>query len=268
MKYKMLAVDMDGTLLTHEKIITERNYAAIKKAKEKGVLVVVSTGRAAAGVDIYPEITSLENPVILCNGAEIIKYPEGKLLYSQNLDSNVAEKVIAEGEKRKTTICIWSQGKLFANVRNENVRIYESYSRGAAEILSDMTVLLDSGITKIVWYDEPKLIPGYMSEMKELLGDTSSCVMTAPEFLEFFDPGVSKATAVEAIAASYGISNEEIISIGDGYNDVEMIELAGLGAAMGNAPEGVKKRADFVTETNANDGVAHVIEKFILSEND
>lgn len=264
MKYKMLAVDMDGTLLTHKKIITKRNFEALKKAQEKGVLTVVSTGRAVAGVDIYDEIVALENPVILCNGAEIVKFPEGNLLFKQAFERNVAEKVISEGTKRNTTLCIWSNGKLYANVYNDNVRTYEGYSRGRAEILSDMAPVLDAGITKIVWYDEPKNIPVYMKEMKSLLGDTSSCVQTAPEFLEFFDPKVSKATAVEYIASGYGISNDEIICIGDGYNDVEMISLAGLGVAMGNAPDDVKEQADFVTDTNANDGVALVIEKFIL----
>lgn len=264
MKYKMIAIDMDGTLLTHEKIITKRNFEALKKAQAMGVLTVVSTGRAIAGVDIYNEIVALENPVILCNGAEIVKFPEGELLYKQAFGRIVAEKVITEGKKRNTTLCIWSNGKLYANVYNDNVRIYEGYSRGRAEILDDMTPILDAGITKIVWYDEPKNIPVYMAEMKALLGNTSSCVQTAPEFLEFFDPNVSKATAVEFIATGYGIKNEEIICIGDGYNDVEMIELAGLGVAMGNAPDDVKSRADFVTETNANDGVAVVIEKFIL----
>ncbi|MBE7064960.1 MAG: HAD family phosphatase [Ruminococcaceae bacterium] len=264
MKYKMLAVDMDGTLLTHEKIITKRNFDALMKAKEKGVLTVVSTGRAVAGVDIYDEIVALESPVILCNGAEIVKFPEGNLLFKQAFERDVAEKVISEGLKRNTTLCIWSNGKLYANVYNDNVRIYEGYSRGRAEILSDMTPVLDAGITKIVWYDEPEKITAYLSEMKSFFGNTSSCVRTAPEFLEFFDPTVSKATAVEAIAADYGIKNEEIICIGDGYNDVEMIKLAGLGVAMGNAPDDVKSLADFVTETNANDGVAFVIEKFIL----
>lgn len=264
MRYKMIAVDMDGTLLTHEKIITKRNFEALKKAQEKGVLTVVSTGRAIAGVDIYEEIVALENPVILCNGAEIVKFPDGKLLYKQPFERSVAEKVIEEGKKRNTTLCIWSNGKLYANVYNDNVRTYEGYSRGRAKILDDMTPVLDNGITKIVWYDEPDKITAYITEMKAFFGNTSSCVRTAPEFLEFFDPTVSKATAVESIAAGYGIKNREIICIGDGYNDVEMIELAGLGVAMGNAPDDVKSRADFVTETNANDGVAVVIEKFIL----
>ena len=187
MKYKMLAVDMDGTLLTHEKIITKRNFDALTAAQEKNVLTVVATGRDIAGVDIYTEIISLKSPVILCNGAKIIKFPESNYLYKQDFDKNVASIVISEGLKRNTTVCIWSNGKLYANVYNDNVRTYEKYSRGSAIIMPDMTPLLDIGITKILWYDEPALIPRYMEEMKELLGDTSSCVMTAPEFLEFFE---------------------------------------------------------------------------------
>ncbi|MBQ8827799.1 MAG: HAD family phosphatase [Clostridia bacterium] len=263
MKYKMIAIDMDGTLLTKDKKITEETAAALRAAANAGVLVVISTGRPAPGVEMYHEITDLGNPVIIYNGAGIIKYPEKKIIFDKGLPGEPAAKILAAGKAYNTAMCIWSQGQLYVNIMDERCDRYETLSGMKAHPMPSECELLNQGITKILWYDTPERISFFIPEMKKLLGSTSSCCPSAPEFLEFFHPEVSKAAAIEIVAAEYGIKREEIAAIGDGCNDIEMIEYAGLGIAMQNAPDIVKEHSDFITKSNSGNGVAYAINKIL-----
>jgi hypothetical protein len=121
------------------------------------------------------------------------------------------------------------------------------------------------GINKLLWYDEIERINAFEKEMHDLLGPSVNFHTSQPFFLEFVDVNASKAIALEKLGAYYGIQREEMIAIGDGFNDLSMIEYAGLGVAMENAPEEIKRIADYVTLSNENDGVAYVIEQFILA---
>lgn len=125
--------------------------------------------------------------------------------------------------------------------------------------------LIGKGINKILWYDEVERINEFQKELQGKLSSTVNFHTSQPFFLEFVDVNASKAIALEKLGEYYGIKREEMIAIGDGFNDLSMIEYAGLGVAMENAPSEIKEAADFVTLSNEDDGVAYVIEKFILS---
>ena len=131
-------------------------------------------------------------------------------------------------------------------------------------LMEDEEALLDQGITKILWYDEVPSINQWQEELKDVEFDSVTFCTSQPFFLEFFNSKVSKAVAMEKIGEIYGISREEMIAAGDGYNDLAMIEYAGLGVAMENAVDGVKAVAQYITASNEEDGIAKVIEEFIL----
>ncbi len=264
MKYKMIAVDMDGTLLGSDCTVSERNARAIRAAMDKGVRIVLATGRPIQGARDYISELGLGGAVITYNGAVIVDAHTEKIIFEQSMDADDAALVIRLGQEYDTTMCIWSRGKLYVNKLNERAYDYMTISGVEPILAEDYSEMIRSGVTKILWYDDEKMIGRMPQEMAaKPFRETSFC-LSRPYFLEFFSSKASKANALKKVCEMYGIAPEEIIAVGDAQNDLSMIEFAGMGVAMGNALDEVKKAADFVTATNDDDGVAKVIEKFIL----
>ncbi|MDP4108585.1 MAG: Cof-type HAD-IIB family hydrolase [Bacillota bacterium] len=264
MKYKFIAVDMDGTLLNSQGKITEKNAEAIKKAVEKGVLFSICTGRPIQGVLKYNDVLNLDSPFTTYNGAMVVMGKSGKILYEQCLSASDAKKVLTWGREFDTTIIAWSQNRLYVSKLNERAYKYSELSNMEAILMENEEKLIKDGVTKIIWIDDASRMESYQSFLRSRLEGGVTFCTSQPTFLEFFDSGVSKGAAMEKIGAIFGIKREETIAIGDNYNDLSMIEHAGLGIAMGNSPEEIKKKAGFVTLSNDEDGVAYAIEKFIL----
>lgn len=260
MKYKLIAADMDGTLLNSRGIITDKTQNAIKAVKEKGVIFTICTGRPIQGVEFYINMLNLDCPVITYNGAMIVIGKTKEIIFEQGLMSEDARIVLALGKEFKTTIIVWSGNKLYANVLNERVQDYKRIAAIEPILIENEDEIIQKGITKILWYDDVDKIDLFQNVLKERLQDRVNFCTSKPVFLEFFDNRVSKAVAMEKIGEYLGIKREEMIAIGDGFNDLPMIEYAGMGVAMGNAPEEIKTKADYVTLSNDEDGIAFFLE--------
>lgn len=274
MNYKLICIDMDGTLLSDAKKVPEENIIAIKKARELGVKIAITTGRMFTSARYFAELIEAFGPVIASNGAyirehdgekEIEKYILGKenalniLEVLKNYDINtffnthlgiVTNKPVADGNT------YMEMNKKLPEDLKIKFFVYDDLKNGIEihheEILK--CICIDKDLDKI-------------SEIKkEILKIPNLEVVSSHlDNFEIMTKGVSKGRAVEAIAKYYKIKREEIICIGDGENDLSMIEFAGLGIAMGNASDEVKAVAGYTTDTNENAGVAKAIEKFILS---
>lgn len=265
MNYKLIAADMDGTLLNDNREITTKTIMAIKDAVASGVIFTISTGRPIQGVDKYNNLLNLKAPIITYNGAMIVTSDTREVLFSKTLLYKDALKILDIGNELGITMCVWAQNKLYCNIHNHLVDDYKKLSDVSPNIIDDYDALAKSGITKILWYDQPDIISNVQIKLKDFLFDKVTYCTSKPTFLEFFNSEVSKAEAMKIIGTIFNIKREEMIAIGDGYNDLSMIEYAGLGIAMANAPEGVKQKSDYTTESsNNNDGIAEVIEKFVL----
>lgn len=263
MKYKLIAVDMDGTLLNSKGEITEKTMAAIRNAVDQGIILVISTGRPIQGVEKYNGLLDLRGPVITYNGAMIVDAPTREVLFRQELSRDDAKRIWELGRKYDTTMCIWSNNQLYSNQWNDKIHDYKKLSGVEPILIKDFDTLSEQGITKILWYDEVKRVGEFLNELSpEMFSEVSYCT-SKPSFLEFFSSKVSKSVALEKIGEIYNITREEMIAIGDGLNDLGMIQYAGLGVAMGNAEEEVKKHAQLVTKTNDEEGVRVVIEKYL-----
>ncbi len=264
MAYKLLALDMDGTLLNSNGEIGVKTLDAIHKAQDQNVVVTLSTGRPLQGVDKYNGLLQIEAPAILYNGAMIVHTKTREILFEQKLNTEDARKIIELGEKYHTTMCIWSRNDLYVNVLNERVDAYKRLSDVEPILIEDYEGLLAQGITKILWNDEIDRIDEFQEILaKETFQEVSFCT-SKPIFLELFSSKVSKAIAMKKVGEITGIQPSEMIAIGDGANDLSMIEYVGLGVAMGNAPDLVKEKADLVTLSNDCDGIAEVILNYIL----
>lgn len=265
MKYKLIAADMDGTLLNSEGKISPKTSKAIKKAVDNGVVFTVSSGRPIQGILKYGEFLPLKFPLITYNGAMIVNPENREILFHKALKKEDALKILKLGKDFSVTICLWCENQLFVNRIDERVNRYKRLSGVEPIVIKDKEQLAKKGITKILWYDKAERIKGIQETLqKESFNEVTFCT-SKPEFLEFMDSGVSKAAAMEFLGKLFGIKREEMIAIGDGDNDLLMIEYAGLGISMENGSEKVKKAAGYITSSNDREGVALAIDKFILN---
>ena len=259
-KYKLLALDMDGTLLGSDGKIPARNKQAIAKALQNGVRVAISTGRSFSGARWCAEALNLRAPVISYNGAMICDPVTADALFSVELSPRDARMAIDLGLAHGTTLIIWSKGELFGYPMNDRVADYTNYACIQPKQATDFDALCARGVTKVLWYDDASRVPALWASMKTQPFDNVTVCPSNPKFLEFFSGDVSKAVALGKLCELLGISPAETVAVGDGANDMEMLSFAGLGVAMGNASDAVKSCADAVVRTNDEGGVADVIE--------
>ena len=269
MAYKLIAIDMDGTLLNAQRMISPRNISAIRAAIDSGVHVILASGRPAGRMANYYALLGLDFPVISCNGAVIINPSSGEMLYEKKLEHDTAAQILAHGRELNTTMFVFSDDKLYVSRQSEKL---ESYRKNAEQYEKSTFIpplridcddnLVSQGITKIIWSDDEEKISTWQHELAGKLPKDVMYCTSCPDFLEFWHSETSKGKALAFLGKYYGIAASEMIAIGDGMNDLSMIEYAGLGVAMGNASDTLKQIADFITRTNDDDGVAHVLEKF------
>lgn len=268
MKYKLLAADVDGTLLDSNDRISERTRQAISRATEKGIIFTISSGRPVQAV--RPIISELglkgDMPFICYNGAMLVMGMSGEILYEKPLSAKNAKRVFELGQNYGTTVIIWAENRLYANRLDERAYRYGMLSHATPQLAENVDKLLENGATKLLWYDNEDAINKYLRSTREIFGDKININTSKPNYLEFVDSGASKAIALEKLGKHLGIARRQMIAIGDGLNDISMIEYAGLGVAMGNSHAEVIEKANYVTLSNDEDGVAHVIEKYILRQ--
>jgi Cof subfamily protein (haloacid dehalogenase superfamily) len=262
---KLLALDIDGTLINSDGIITPNTIKFIKKCIENDILVTISTGRPVQGIKKFIEILELDNPLITYNGAMIVESKSKKILFNQGLLEKDAKKIIELGKKNNTSITMWANNELYVNRIDENINNYKKLSGNEPIVFNNYDEILKLGATKILWIDTIERIKFLNESIKGNIDETVTFCTSKPFYLEFFNSSVSKSIALEFIGEKYNIDKSEMIAIGDGFNDLSMIEYAGVGVAMGNAPAEVKEKADYITDTNNNDGIVKVIQKFILN---
>ncbi|WFA10218.1 Cof-type HAD-IIB family hydrolase [Tissierella sp. Yu-01] len=267
MIYKLIAIDMDGTLLNSKKDLSSRTIKAINKAKDRGVNIVLSTGRLLSSAQNYANKLQLENHIIACNGA-IIADKSGNIIYSKPLQMNKVEKIMKLGKKYSIYNHFYDSKTLYSSVYIKEVIDYYATRDSNIEykILeneNDIYKQKDLNAYKFLFIDDDI---NNLNKLQEELNGLPEISITKSwsNNLEVMDKDTSKGIGLEFLCNQLNIHKEEVIAIGDNENDLSMIKYAGLGVAMGNAEDIVKSHADYITSTNDEDGVAAVIEKFII----
>ena len=269
---KLLALDMDGTLLNDQKEISPANIAAIQEAVDAGVKLVLCTGRILSGVKPYFEQLGLdaENEyVILNNGCALHQTSDWSLLdhHGLNADEIAYLADFARGFELPLTLC--DVDNYYVVDQTANAHIIEDTQN---IFLTPKTISLKKTrdhqqpffLAKFV--GEPGLVGDFMKEKDAELSQRFNTVLSQPSIYETLPQGVSKATALQSLAEKLGLLPTEIMAIGDGNNDREMLEFAGLAIAMDNASVPIKALANHVTKSNNEDGVAAAIYKWILQK--
>jgi Cof subfamily protein (haloacid dehalogenase superfamily) len=275
---KLICIDMDGTLLNSKHEVSEKNKNALKKAKEMGINIAVTTGRLFCSARYYSDLLGIDTPVIASNGAYIKnKYEDEPILEcpipkdmlidiykiikkhdlivnSNSWNTFIRDAEIPEGHAYKTMNKDLPEGKKVNFIVNE-------------DFISAINEFEGNLLKVIIVEDENKdKLWRAKEELQSIYKDKLHIVSSGTNNFEIMIGNVSKGNAVAYLADSLHIPSEEIMCIGDSENDISMLKFAGLGIAMGNGLQMVKDIADFVTDTNDNDGVAKAIEKFVLGQ--
>lgn len=264
MSYRLLALDLDGTLLDDNNKISKRNREAIWAAKERGVAVTLSTGRMYCSALRFARELEMVVPLITYNGA-LIKDTAGKIYLDRPLPLLAARTALAIAREYDIHVNLFIKDELFMDRDDKWAKLYHRSSSIAPKIVPNLEQLLTDEPNKVLFLGEEEELLPVRAVLAEELADQAHITSSSPQFVEIIHPSVSKQSGLIYLLQQLNLTPEETIAIGDNYNDLEMITFAGLGVAMGNAPEEVRAQADYVTGLNNDAGVAQVIEKFILS---
>lgn len=267
--YKLVAIDVDGTLVNDDKKLTNRTIEAIKKASKENVKIVISSARSFYRLKDYLEKLDLlkdEQYTICFNGAVIVQNKTKKTLCSYNFEIEEINELVNIAEKLKTNILLYSMDNVFTEQFPKVIENTKSFRNVKFDIVNfkEKDFKKDK-IYKILLVNNSDNILKIRRELPKELLEKYEITSSIPECIEFVKKGITKSNALNNICEKCNINKSEVIAIGDADNDIQMIDFAGLGVAMENATDLLKEKADYITSSNNNDGVGEVIEKYILN---
>lgn len=271
MKYKLLVLDVDGTLLNDAKEITKRTLAALLKVQQMGVRIVLASGRPTYG--LLPLAKSLElksygGYLLSYNGCQVISASNGEVLLERRINPEMLPYLEKKAHKNDFAIFTYHDDTIITNdPENEHIRREAELNNQRIIKEENFSIAIDFAPCKcmLVSDDEASLI-ALEEHWKKHLNGALDVFRSEPYFLEVVPCSIDKANALGALMERLEVKREEVIVIGDGVCDVTMIQLAGLGIAMGHSQDSVKACADYVTASNEEDGVAQAVENIIIAE--
>lgn len=263
MDYRLLAIDLDDTLLDAEHRISLYNKTMIKKAREQGVVVVLSTGRMYSSARPYYQELQLRSPMINYNGALVVDH-QGTYLHHTPLSPSLSGEILTAMKEYSCHINLYVQDTLYVDRDGEERKLYEEISGIKGHLVDDLFPLLEGGPTKVVAISFQKdLLLEMEKDFMRHFHDRISLTPTRYGFLEAMAPGISKGQALSQVVRGYGLFPEQVVAFGDGRNDLSMVEYAGLGVAMENGDDRLKCKAHCIVPNG--DGVGQIIQEYILS---
>lgn len=266
MDYRLLAMDLDETLLNRDHQISSYNKEMIQKAYDLQVKIIIATGRMYISALPYYQELNLDTPMINYNGALIVS-PKGEFIYHAPIDSSLAKDLIATIKEFPCHLNLYIEDRLYAEKRSRELLAYEEISGIKGHIVEDLASLLHLSPTKMVIISfNDDLLQSIEEELHRSFGDSITLTPTRKSFLEVMPRGISKGEALKRVVEGFHLHPKEVMAIGDGKNDLSMIEYAGLGIAVENGHKDLKERAQVIAPSQ--DGVGHSIATYILKKED
>lgn len=268
MAYEILVLDIDGTLTTSKKIISPETKRAIMAIQERGHKVVLASGRPTPGILPLAKELKLQEYggyILSFNGAKIINCATGEVIYQNTLPKHMISQIYEAALEFQVGLISYDGNEVIVATE------IDQYIEKEAEInhisfrqVENFPEYVTFDLNKCLMTGEPTYLANVEKELKNRFGNTLNIYRSEPFFLELMPQNVDKAYSLGKLLDHMGLSKEQMISCGDGFNDLTMIQYAGMGVAMANAQQIVKEAADFITLSNDQDGVAHVIKEFML----
>lgn len=265
---KILVLDIDGTLTNSNKEITANTKKGIMEIQKRGHIVVLASGRPAKGMKKYADELELEaygGYLLAFNGGQIMNCRTGEIVFQKPLPVQVLPGLCRFAQEKDCGLLTYMGDTIILGTRSDEYVELESRINGMpVQPVENFMHFIDFEVPKCLLTADPEKAPLYEEELREQYQDIAGVYRSEPFFIEIMPKGVDKAASLDRMLASVGLTRDNAVCCGDGFNDRTMIEYAGVGVAMGNAQEPVKQSADFITKSNDEDGIVTVIEKFIL----
>jgi Cof subfamily protein (haloacid dehalogenase superfamily) len=263
-RFRLVVADIDGTLLTRDREITPGVLAAVRAAQADGVRVCLATGRIWLSARQYFERLGADPPAILYNGGLVYDFRAATVLRRTHLDYEHARAVLEIlREVPEVQPHLYAGDRVFTGRVNELTDRYRRKDSVQVEEVGDLVAFLPRDPMKILIIGARPDLERAVSRIRTIPMPINT-VFSEETYLEILPVGSSKGVALEFVAAYLAIPLSDVVAVGDNLNDLEMLHTAGLGVAMGNAPDALKSAADAVTRTNDEEGVRDVIERFVL----
>jgi len=261
---KMIALDLDGTTLNSDHELAQETKDALKAAQQQGVIVTIATGRMLRAARPFAEELGICGPIITYNGSLIADAVSGEIIKEFRLDFDIARRLLQIGREKNVFVQTYIDDMLVVDKLCAQIASYCRVCRVPAKAVGRIEDYWQSAPTKLLYVADAEILAPVWQELKAEFGDSVYITKSASFFLEVINPAANKGAGVEALAKYYGIKKDEIMVCGDSLNDMELFHAAGLKIAMGNAEQALKEKADYITFSNDEHGVAHAVKKFIL----
>lgn len=267
MKYKIIVLDLDGTLTTSDKEISQPTLDALIDIQKRGYKVALASGRPTPGITAIAQQLQLHQYggyILAFNGAKIIDCRNNEIIFQKTLPMEVIPELYHTATEFKAGIISYDDHRIIVGSEIDDYIRYESrINHIELYPVADFVGYINYPVNKCLMTGEHEMLLAVQKQLKKKYNSLLSIYFSEPFFLEIMPQKVDKAQSLLTLLNTIGIDSNEMICCGDGFNDITMIEVAGLGVAMENAQSAVKEAADFITLSNDNDGILHVIKKFL-----
>ncbi|MBQ8558366.1 MAG: HAD family phosphatase [Tyzzerella sp.] len=267
MTYEMLVLDLDGTLTNSEKKITPPTKQALIEIQQQGKKVVLASGRPTPGVLPLAKELNLQDYgsfILSYNGGRIINCATNEIIYNKTLPPSVIPTVYDIVKEFDVDILTYSDDAVISGIKpNQYSELESSINKLPVKRVDNFAEYVDFPVNKLLITGDPAIAEKLEGILKEKFHKLLNIYRSDSFFLEVMPQNIDKAHSLQKLLSSVGLTSDQMICCGDGFNDLTMIEYAGLGVAMANAQDIVKKNADFITKSNDEDGVLYVINQFM-----
>ena len=268
-RIKLIALDLDDTLLRADLSISEENKHALQRAENMGIHIVLASGRNYNSMRRYAEELFIHRRgdfLVGSNGAQLIQASTGALLEDLALPAAFCRNLVEDFERKGYFWQLYIDGKIYCSRINKWALIDHQLSSLPLEVIHDLDEVVNKDQTKIVIGGEPAQIESIYRELIARISDQAEIVTSKPYFLEVLPKGASKGAALERLTARLHLTMDSVLAIGDARNDLEMLKRAGWGCAPANAAEEIRAAARFVSsKTNEEDAVADILSRLVFS---
>ncbi|MCS6777053.1 MAG: Cof-type HAD-IIB family hydrolase [Chloroherpetonaceae bacterium] len=260
--YRLCALDLDETLLDSQHRISPRNMRAVRLLCEQGVTVVLASGRMHAAAVPFAHALQLDAPVISYNGAMVKHARTEEVWLHETIEPELANIVMDFCQMQGLQLNYYLGDRLYSARDTDWLRLYQGRTNAPVTVDPEIYVRFRSARpTKLIIVDRPEYTWELLDYFRGVFGDSLYITKSTDEYLEFMPPAANKGRALAVVAGRYGYRPEEVIAFGDSYNDIPMLQWAGMGVAVANAKDAVREVADLVVGRSADDGVGIALEE-------
>lgn len=264
--YRAIALDLDGTLTNHDKVVTQKTREALLQAEAEGVVIILASGRPTYGIEPVAECLELDKRggyILSYNGGNIVNAKTGEKLFAQFLPDEVIPILYRYAKEKNHALLGYAGNEIITEMPDDPYVKEESrINKMNIRKVENLFEALEPHPTKLLMTGDPADMLKAENELSEILGDRMDIFRSAPFFLELVPKGIDKAKSLLRLLSKINLTPADMIAFGDGYNDLSMLKQAGMGVAMQNAAPEVRAEADYITLSNEEDGVAAALEHF------